>query len=142
MGVIWKMESFYKANANEAYKEISKLKEITPQNVVDLARDEKSVIHNDFEWDDKIAGEKYRLHQAGDMIRSFVFEPKKADESPTRVLQITTEKSVYQPVKFFLKNEDEYQSLLKRAKAELESFRRRYSTLTELESVFNAIDKM
>lgn len=142
MGVIWKMESFYKANANEAYKEISKLKEITPQNVVDLARDEKSVIHNDFEWDDKIAGEKYRLHQAGDMIRSFVFEPKKADEAPTRVLQITTEKSVYQPVKFFLKNEDEYQSLLKRAKAELESFRRRYSTLTELESVFNAIDKM
>ena len=39
-------------------------------------------------------------------------------------------------------DENEYQSLLARAKAELESFKRRYATLTELESVFEAIENI
>lgn len=142
MGVVWKFESFYKADANKAYEEISQLDSITPQNVVNLARNKNSVIHNDFEWDDEIAGEKYRVIQAGQMIRSFVFEPKKAEEAPTRVLQITTVQNTYQPVQFFLKHEDEYRALLNKAKIELEGFKRRYATLTELEGVFEAIDEI
>lgn len=142
MEVIWKFESLYKADANEAYKEINKLEKITPQNVVDMARDEKSVIHEDFEWNDEIAGEKYRVIQAQEMIRSFIVVPKKKEHQPMRALQITTEKSVYKPLEFFVKNIDEYQNLLNRAKKELRSIKERYKDVTELKEVFEAIDEL
>lgn len=131
----------YKVSAEDCYTELQTLKEITPQNVVDLARNEDSKLHNDFEWDNEIAGEKYRLSQAREMIQLLAFEPKKTHE-PTRVYQISTEKTVYKPVEMILKNEDEYQNLLKRALAELESFKKRYSTLVELEQVFRAIEEL
>lgn len=139
--VKWKFKN-YKADANKAYEEISRLEEITPQNVVNLARNENSVIHNDFEWNDEIAGEKYRNIQASEMIRNFVIETKEEEKPPIRALQITTVTNVYKPTEFFVKNEDEYQSLLKRALSELQGFKARYSSLVELEDVFKAIDKL
>lgn len=131
----------YKVSAEDCYTELQTLSEITPQNVVDLARSEDSKLHNDFEWDNEIAGEKYRLSQAREMIQLLAFEPKEETHEPTRVYQISTEKTVYKPVEMILKNEDEYQNLLKRALAELESFKKRYSTLVELEQIFRAIEE-
>lgn len=43
---------------------------LTPQAVVDAARCRSHPLHSCFEWDDKIAGEKYRLEQARALIRS------------------------------------------------------------------------
>jgi hypothetical protein len=40
----------------------------TPEGVVEAARAETSPLHGFFEWDDNIAGEKYRLGQARDLI--------------------------------------------------------------------------
>ena len=119
----------YKVSAEDCYAELQTLSEITPKNVVDLARNENSKLHNDFEWDNEIAGEKYRLSQAREMIQLLAFEPIKENHEPTRVYQISSEKTVYKPVEIILKNVDEYQLLLKRALSELESFRKRYSTL-------------
>lgn len=42
---------------------------ITPQLVVDTARDDSHPLHKHFEWDDTVAGELYRCNQAGQMIR-------------------------------------------------------------------------
>lgn len=139
--VKWKFKQ-YKADAKEAWKEVMSLEEVTPENIVELAKDEKSVIHNDFEWNDTVAGAKYRLLQAREMIRNFVFETVEEEKQPVRALQITTVTNVYKPVEFFLKNEDEYQSLLKRALSELQAFKARYSSLAELEDVFKAIDAL
>ncbi len=47
---------------------------ISPPIVLEDARDPKSPLHNAFEWDDSIAGEKYRLEQAGDIIRCYKVE--------------------------------------------------------------------
>lgn len=44
---------------------------LRPQAVVDEARPEESPLHRCFEWNDQIAGEKYRLVQAQQLIRSF-----------------------------------------------------------------------
>lgn len=43
---------------------------LTPNLVVDVARDPKSVLHDWFEWDDKKAGEAHRIHQARQLITS------------------------------------------------------------------------
>lgn len=43
---------------------------LTPLLVVDEARDKKHPLHARFEWADKVAGEKWREHQASELIRS------------------------------------------------------------------------
>lgn len=42
---------------------------LTPQIVLTAARPVDSVLHQYFEWDDSAAAEKYRLAQAGNLIR-------------------------------------------------------------------------
>ncbi len=44
--------------------------QLTAALVVDIARDPKHPLHSRFEWDDTVAGEKYRRFQAGQLIRS------------------------------------------------------------------------
>lgn len=137
----WRVRSLFKADASKVADEIGYGK-VTPQEVLDKAKDENTELHKCFEWDDSIAAEKYRLRQASDIIRNLVFVRKEKEDEPIRCFQITTEKNTYQPTQMFLVQEDEYQALLKRAKAELESFKRRYATLTELESIFEAIEEL
>ena len=45
--------------------------------VVDVARDPKHPLHPRFEWDDSIAAEKWRLEQAGQLLR-VTFRPDPA----------------------------------------------------------------
>lgn len=160
MKTVWKFEKKYKADPELAYSEINSLESITPQNVVDLARNEDSVIHNDFEWDDEVAGEKYRVMQARDMLRSFVLirdeEPTQPEENngtkfsieephpvgKLRALHNTSNSCEYAPIEYFIENKYEYQILLGKAIAELEAFKRRYAMIAELEEVFNAINNL
>lgn len=137
--VKWKVDGIFKADANECYREISSLEQITPKAILDFAKDEKSELHKCFEWNDGIAAEKYRTIQAGNVIRMLYIVPKNADAPPVRVLSRTSD-TFYQPTRTFVKNQNEYEDLLKRALSELESFRLKYKTLSELEQVFEQID--
>lgn len=137
----WKIKRLFNADAQKVADEIGERK-ITPQEVLEKAKDENTELHKCFEWNDGIAAEKYRLIQARTIITNLVFVPKKENEDPVRCFQITSEARTYQPTKCFIVQDDEYQYLLKRAKAELESFRRRYKTISELESIFEEIDKI
>ena len=137
--VKWKVDGIFKADANDCYREISSLEQITPKAILDFARDENSELHKCFEWDNDSAAEKYRTIQAGNVIRMLYIVPKNADAPPVRVLSRTSD-TVYQPTRTFVKNQNEYEDLLKRALSELESFRLKYKTLSELEQVFEQID--
>ncbi len=44
--------------------------ELTPALLVDVARAPGHPLHPRFEWDDTVAGEKFRRHQARQLIRS------------------------------------------------------------------------
>lgn len=134
----------HSGDAQKCYDECQTLKEVTPENVLNKARDEGTELHKCFEWDNKVAGEKYRLIQARDIIRHFVIvTPEESEEEEpikVRSYQITTKTNVYAPTKVFLQKPDEYAALLERAKNELEAFKQRYKMLTELEEIFDAID--
>lgn len=141
MSVVWSMKLF-KADANKVYADLEKIKEKTPQNIVDYAEAHpKSELHKCFTWDDTKAANEWRKYEARQVVRLLVFEDED-NEEPTkiRVLQKTAE--AYKPVTQIIRNEDEYKELLKRAKAELASFKERYKTLVELESVLEAIDAL
>lgn len=139
--VAWKLEGIFKADAQKCYEEMGD-SSISPEEVLEIAKNKNSELHKCFEWDDSVAANKYRLQQARNVIQFIVKVPDKEEEQPTRVFQISSRKSTYQPVKFFQRNNDEYQVLLERAKAELVSFKKRYQMLSELENVLEAIDNL
>lgn len=43
---------------------------LTPQLVVDAARPKRHPLHNRFEWNNAVAGEAWRVHQAHELIQS------------------------------------------------------------------------
>lgn len=138
----WSNGYFSKANAEKVYSEIETIgNSVTPQQILDYAKNNtNSELNKCFEWNNDVAAEKYRLYQAGQIIRSLYVVPEEKEVSPLRILSKTSELHTYEPTVKFLNNTTEYDDLLKRAKAELESFRKKYKSLTELEEIFNAID--
>lgn len=139
MGVTWRIQGYYKADAQKVAEEIG-FGEFTPMEVLEKAKDETTELHKCFEWNDSIAAEKYRLEQAKNIIRMLVYEKETKEQQTVRYYAKTETKHVYQPTKQFLVQEDEYQWLLRRALAELEAFKNKYHTLTELESIFDAME--
>lgn len=64
---------------------------INSQLVVDEARPEDAPLHPAFEWDNAIAGERYRVHQASTLIRAVqVVEPENPEVQQHRAFVLTT----------------------------------------------------
>lgn len=59
----WKEAAQIKADAQKAGEMLENLEKtvgITPKNLVEANRDESAPLHNEFEWNDTKAAEKYR----------------------------------------------------------------------------------
>lgn len=138
----WKIKGIFKADADKVYEEISELPSVTPQQVYERAKDPESELYKCFEWDNDVCAEKWRLQQARQIIQLLVVTPRQKEEQPIRIFQISSKRNEYKENSFFLQNQDEYKTLLKRAKEELQSFKRRYKMLSELEVIFDAIDEL
>ena len=138
----WANGSHITIDPEKAFTEIESLPERTPANVLDKARDESTELHKHFEWNDHVAAEKYRLGQARYLLQCMVEIREEKPDDVRRSYEISSERNVYQPRTFFLKNEDEYQVLLNRAKQELYALKNRYEHIAELENVFNAIEEL
>ena len=142
----WKSGSRYSnsiADANKCANEILSIDgEITRESVLEKARNTDTELHKCFEWDDSIAAEKYRLVQAGEVIRFLVIEEdEKPDDRPEiRVFHITERGEGYKPIQYIVKHENEYERLLANAWAELRAFKAKYACLEELREILDLID--
>lgn len=108
---------------------------LTPSLVVDAARDPESPLHDRFEWDDSIAGERYREQQARQLIRTVrVVEPK-GDKDETRVRAFHSvprpEGQTYMPVEDIKADPFTRQLVLKQAEREFRAMWARYRHLAE-----------
>lgn len=143
--VEWKVKGLWKADAETVYREITALGDsFSPADVVEAARDESSELHKCFEWRDEVAAEKYREHQARMIITQLVVRTETSDNTPVsvRVISSANEVNTYVPTKMLIKSESDYADLLARAKRELQAFQQKYSTLSELQEIFTAIDAL
>jgi hypothetical protein len=120
---------------------------LKPEVVVAHAKPEASPIHRVFEWDDEVAAEEYRLIQARALCRSVVVEVQ-SDEAaePVRVrafVSVTGDDNSrsYQAIQEVMQDDGMREELLATAWKELSAWRRKYQVLTELSTVFNAIDQ-
>lgn len=147
----WKIKGLYKANAETIYNEIMSIGEtVRPSDVVELARDENTALHSLFTWDDSVAAERYREHEAGCILRNIVIVNKDKTEDDkdkvvvVRAIMSTNERTKeYTTVQRIVTNKDSYTRLLAAALAELTAFKKKYETLSgDLEVVFDAIDQI
>lgn len=122
-----------------------------PRALVEAARPARSPIHDLFEWNDKRAGEQFRLSQAGYYIRHIVVEvvvkdnPRnvRAFHSVNVVVNEDQVERRYVAMPLVLKNADASGQVVARAQAELDSWRDRYETYREIFGpVFDAIDSL
>ena len=143
----WKTASYIKADANEAGKQFRNLERtvgLTPRTVLEANRKAGAPLHNEFEWDDGIAAENYRLNQARHLLNCIctVSESNDGKEQTTRAFFVTSETDGYESLDVIIKNEDKFNSMLATALRELSAFERKYSTLSALEPVFQAVKKV
>ena len=130
----------FKANAKAVYREITSLgDEVKPQTIVDYARThKKSELHKCFTWDNDEAAEKYRLYEARQISRNLVITQIKEDEetkiknSPKiiRALFHTETTGGYRQTISIMKNDDEYQNLLRMAQRELDAFMAKFTAIS------------
>ena len=141
----WKT-GFYKASAEDAGKVFEELEQtvgLTPKAVVDASRNENAPLHSEFEWDDAVAGEKWREQQARVMICALTTVIDEEQSEPVRAyVQISPRGEKYENIVTVLSDDDKSAAMLERAMSELRSFRRKYSTLQKLAKVFKAIDDL
>lgn len=117
---------------------------LRPQNVVEFASNPNTELHSRFCWDDTKAAHEYRLWQAREVIRVTVtMLPNKTE--PTRVYVSLLEdraKDGYRALVDVMGDKTMRESLLDQARAEADTYRRRYQQLVELTPVFEAMGKV
>lgn len=119
--------------------------ELLAVDVVDAARPENSVLHGQFDWDDSEAAEKWRLHQARNLIRVTVeYVGPKERQVPARVfVSLTPDRrgdgGKYRLLASVMSNREYRKQLIADAKDDMEHFKKKYAELRELESVFRAM---
>ena len=114
---------------------------LTPRLVVDTWRDPDHPDHGRLEWDDGIAGEKYRHIQARDLIRSLDIVYRKAKgkkpEGRTRAWQSVRSEAgyVYQPAEEVATDPFIRQLVLMDMEREWKQLRARYSAFAEFSAM-------
>jgi hypothetical protein len=120
---------------------------LRPEAVLEAARPITSPLHSRFEWDDGEAADRWRLHQARQLIRVAVTVLPNTNE-PVRVyVSLTTDRrnpddegttGGYRNVQEVMSHEQLQRILISDALAELRTLELKYSKLTALADVFNA----
>lgn len=120
---------------------------LTPAAVVNASREEGTLLHDEFEWDDAIAGEKYRLQQASNIIRNVVVirestDQEEREQNRDRAFVVTPGgKSAYVTLSAALSNDVWHEHLLKDAHRDMESFIAKYRRLEELSDIVQTMSE-
>lgn len=135
----WRVPNLFKGDPDKVKQEIDMLGDaVKPADLVLFASNPDTELHKCFEWDDTEAARKYRLHQASEVMRSLVVEvvSEKKEASYVRVRYVTKSGEGYKPTELIMKDKDEYEKLLERAKAEFRAFHKKYKSLQEFQDIF------
>lgn len=144
----WKTASYIKADANVAGKQCEELEKaggLTPKRLLDANRDENAPLHNEFEWRDSVAAEKYRENQARHIIACLCVrtETTSGEQSePVRAFLTTTLEPEYKSLNVILRSADSHYAMLATALKELKAFQRKYRLLSELKPLFDVMEEI
>lgn len=142
----WKIDK-YKTDAEVAgrvFKQLEDTVGLTADNLVNASRDESAPLHNEFEWDNEVAGERWRKQQARVMIASLVVQVEEIPEAPVvrAFVQVEEDSPKYDSITVIMQDEDKTQALIRRAISELKAFERKYKDIQQFAALFAEIDKL
>lgn len=146
--IAWKSTSRFKSDPQAAANIILKAQAKSPdgicqaQAVVDAARSKRSPIHRDFEWDDVVAAEEARRYTARSMIRMLVVKVEHREPQPLFCNIRVGDVKGYMPVEVALSKTSTRDALLNNALRDASTFRQKYSLLSEMAKVVQAIDDL
>lgn len=117
-------------------------------DVVNYARNPNTELHSQFEWDDSVAGEAYRLQQAARIIRSYIVSvstprgPKKMRRFVSLMMdrQKGAESPGYRGADDVFKDEELRPNFFMTVYLELMAVKRKYESLREFDSVMKKFD--
>lgn len=140
----WRLDGLYSVDAQTAGAELERIYNengaIEPAVVVEQSRPKKAPLHSCFEWDDKVAADKYRESQARNIIANVVITTDHEENTYTRAfVHVENE---YQPLYIVLESADKTAELLQSAMRELRTFEAKYNELSQLAPVFQAIEQV
>lgn len=114
-------------------------RKLTPAIVVDEARNPEHPLHDRFEWDDSAAGEKWRHHQAHELITSVRVAYKSSTGQPRDVRQFHAIRGqqghVYEPVETVLRDDVMTKILMADMEREWRSLKKRYDQFAEFRNM-------
>jgi hypothetical protein len=127
--------------ANDLRAELLALREergqLTAQIVLDAARDEGSPLHAVFLWDDGEAAERYRLQQAGALVRSMKIAYRRPNGDTARVREFYSVSrpeagtSSYEPVGEILADPLKTKIVMRQMERDWHSLQARYERFDE-----------
>ena len=143
----YKFNGLHKVSADVAGRICQELNEseggLTPQKLVDVSRDINHPLHGEFEWDDSIAAEAYRVTQAKQLIRDITIVHDEEEKKSDRGFVITPGGNhVYVPLYDALNNEEWKENLLLAAKRDMIAFIAKYRRLKELTDVIEPMETL
>ena len=131
-------------------------RKLTPKELVEAARDVNSPLHNEFEWNDTKAAQKYREQQARYIISSIELVIETVETEPVLLdLQITesepygvkfyhsldSSKQGYENIFSISNDAEKRKRLLENCLKDIATFREKYNTLRKtLPKLFTVID--
>jgi hypothetical protein len=118
---------------------------LRPEDVIKEAQNIKNILHSHFEWDNKKAGQEYRLWQARQLISVCVVTIGNKTEPIRAYVSLTTDRhngNGYRAMTEILTNTKLRSQMLAEALKELQIFKNKYNRLQELAPVFKAIKKI
>ena len=123
---------------------------ISPRKLVKMARSGDSPIHEFLEWDDKMAGESFRIMQARKIISHFEVELSFNGETTVEKaffnLEFNEEKSEnqngYVDLETVVTTKEYQDQVVENALKELIAWKDRYKRYQALNAIFEAIEKV
>ena len=119
---------------------------LTTAVVIEAARPPSSPIHSEFDWDNSVAADKWRIEQARRLLRVVVrYESPEQRRVEARVfVSLTPDRETgagYRVTKTVLADPDLRRQLLADARAAMQLFIQKYRELEELTAVFDAMQE-
>jgi len=146
----WAKGSRVKGSAQEIGERLSKIRQqhqgrLTPEAVLDDASDEASPLHPAFVWDDTEAAHRFRIQQAGQIIRAVVVVVESAEKvGPVRafvsVRQQDDDAPSYTTIEHAMSDESLRTQVIAQALAEANEWKQRYKQYGELAKIVEAIE--